>query len=134
MQLIVLKPIFNHFSSFQYYSASGITENSSSTIHFSHFQCLAICWYPSQVFLLYKLCGNWLVRVLWQRLGHQKLRIREIEASGPETAKKYELHFCSRNIRLTCRHIKYLKPISVGAHTLQKFYLIYNEAVHRMKF
>ena len=26
------------------------------------------------------------------------------------------------------------KPISVGAHTLQKKYFIYNEAVYRMKF
>ena len=74
------------------------------------------------------------MRVLWQRLGQWKLQIREIETSGPETAKNYELHFFFAKCSLNLAAGEIWTPISVGAHTLQKFYLIYNEAVHRMKF
>ena len=51
----------------------------------------------------------------------------------PQNCEKCELHFSSQNVRLTWRQLETWKPISVGAHTLQKFCLIYNEAVYRMK-
>ena len=57
----------------------------------------------------------------------------KLELQAPKR-QKCELHSSSRNVRLTSHHMETWKPISVGAHTLQKFYLIYNEAVYRMKF
>ena len=58
----------------------------------------------------------------------------EIEAASPETAKNESFIVFVAKVRLTSLQMETLKPISVGAHTLQKFYFIYNEAVYRMQF
>ena len=58
----------------------------------------------------------------------------EIEAASPETAKNESFIVFVAKVRLTSLQMETLKSISVGAHTLQKFCLIYNDARHRMKF
>ena len=52
----------------------------------------------------------------------------------PQNGKELWAAVSSRNVRLTWRQCLTWKRISAGAHTSQRFYLKYNEAVHRKKF